>query len=587
MFLKKDKTLSYRVLFTYEDHSLALLQQSGKSFWSRDEALAEILVAEMVELALPVSERLQSLYDEVTIAKDGVLSLFFRRISSQLSQLQVLIASFKDFPYNIWSSGNNKKDQKLVRDQFNLRKMIVAVTLSGKLFGIDTASGDIVWKHYLHNLAPFNEYGNPRILLFEQRTTAHYPLPPRCIVLGNAKNDDGKSLIYVFNPLTGKAFKDSETDGVLVDHKIKQAMILTLTDNHFSKILLMVDPNNQVFSRNVCYLLTTKYKSLYLHTVNKDDGQLNGYALSTDARDRIIAKNIWTTRIPIDNQAISLIFAKLPNEPVHSQGRVLGNRSVLYKYANPNLIAITTESKDKDKPIVEIFLVDGVTGAIVFQTYQKNARGPVKLVLCEHWIVFHYWNTKYRRYEMAVIELFEGQKKLNETIFSSFITQLNTVSMQSYVFPFDVITMTVTRTEKAITHKDILIGLPGGEILSLPKVLLDPRRPFVLSASDREEGLIQYVPELPFPTANVINYNQTINGLRKIVTAPAGLESTSLVFAYGLDLFYTRVTPSKMFDVLKEDFDYTFITIVLTAMILVSLVTAQLSSSSNLKKLWK
>lgn len=28
--------------------------------------------------------------------------------------------------------------------------------------------------------------------------------------------------------------------------------------------------------------------------------------------------------------------------------------------------------------------------------------------------------------------------------------------MQSYVFPFDVITMTVTRTEKAITHKDIL-----------------------------------------------------------------------------------------------------------------------------------
>lgn len=36
-------------------------------------------------------------------------------------------------------------------------------------------------------------------------------------------------------------------------------------------------------------------------------------------------------------------------EPVHSQGRVLGNRSVLYKYANPNLLAVATESKDKDK----------------------------------------------------------------------------------------------------------------------------------------------------------------------------------------------------------------------------------------------
>ncbi len=33
------------------------------------------------------------------------------------------------------------------------------------------------------------------------------------------------------------------------------------------------------------------------------------------------------------------------------------------------------------------------------------------------------------------------------------------------------------------------------------------------------------------------------------------LESTSLVFAYGLDLFSSRIAPSKTFDVLNENFN--------------------------------
>ena len=42
---------------------------------------------------------------------------------------------------------------------------------------------------------------------------------------------------------------------------------------------------------------------------------------------------------------------------------------------------------------------------------------------------------------------------------------------------------------------------------------------------------------------------------RKILTSPALLESTSLVFVYGLDLFFTRVAPSNTFDVLSESFN--------------------------------
>ena len=34
------------------------------------------------------------------------------------------------------------------------------------------------------------------------------------------------------------------------------------------------------------------------------------------------------------------------SEHVHSQGRVLGDRSVLYKYLNPNMIMVTAEGEE-------------------------------------------------------------------------------------------------------------------------------------------------------------------------------------------------------------------------------------------------
>ena len=50
----------------------------------------------------------------------------------------------------------------------------------------------------------------------------------------------------------------------------------------------------------------------------------------------------------------------------------------------------------------------------------------------------------------------------------------------------------------------------------------------------REEGLVPYIPELPRMFEATINYNRSVYNVRKIHTAPAGLESTCLVLAYGL-----------------------------------------------------
>lgn len=59
------------------------------------------------------------------------------------------------------------------------------------------------------------------------------------------------------------------------------------------------------------------------------------------------------------------------------------------------------------------------------------------------------------------------------------------------------------------------------------------------------------------------------------------------MMAYFTDIFYTRVAPSKTFDLLKDDFDYYLIVIVLAALLLASYITKQLASRKALKQAWK
>lgn len=57
----------------------------------------------------------------------------------------------------------------------------------------------------------------------------------------------------------------------------------------------------------------------------------------------LIAHKVWELLLSPRNQRITQVVTKNPTERVHSQGRVLSDRSVLYKYINPNLVAVVTE----------------------------------------------------------------------------------------------------------------------------------------------------------------------------------------------------------------------------------------------------
>ena len=53
------------------------------------------------------------------------------------------------------------------------------------------------------------------------------------------------------------------------------------------------------------------------------------------------------------------------------------------------------------------------------------------------------------------------------------------------------------------------------------------------------------------------------------------------------DYYFTRVTPSNLFDVLKEDFDYTLITAVLVGLVVAAWLTRKLAANKALNHAWR
>ncbi|KAE8293274.1 ER membrane protein complex subunit 1 Precursor [Larimichthys crocea] len=510
-FLKKDDSVGYRVMVQTEDHALAFLQQPGRVMWTREEALSDVVTMEMVDL--PLTGTQAELEGEFGKKADGLMSMVMKRLSSQLILLQAWIAHLWKLFYDARKPRSQVKNEvtieNLSRDEFNLQKMMVMVTASGKLFGIDSKTGN---------------------------------------------KDTGLATLHVFNPIFGKK---SHITPPALPQPILQSLLLPLMDQDYAKVLLLVDDQYKVSAfpstKNVLQQLQEMASSIFFYLVDSSQGRLSGYRLRTDLSTELI----WEVVIPTEVQKIVSIKGKRPNEHVHSQGRVMGDRSVLYKYLNPNLLAVVTESTDlhQERSFVGILLIDGVTGRIIHEAVQRKARGPVHVVHSENWVVYEYWSTKSRRNEFSVIELYEGMELYNSTVFSSLDRpHAPQVLQQSYIFPSSISTMEATLTEKGITSRHLLIGLPSGGILSLPKMFLDPRRPEIVTEQSREENLIPYAPELIIRTEWFINYNQTVSRVRGIYTAPSGLESTCLVVAYGLDIYQTRVYPSKQFDVLKDDY---------------------------------
>ncbi|KAI0073425.1 DUF1620-domain-containing protein [Panus rudis PR-1116 ss-1] len=300
-------------------------------------------------------------------------------------------------------------------------------------------------------------------------------------------------------------------------------------------------------------------------------------------------------------------------EVVASFGKVLANRTTLYKYLNPNAIVLLTSSSPSSSPTSSstpsgsnlhqprrcgVYVVDGVKGTILYRALlpADGERGcNVKAVLTENWLVYEYYDPGIEKgYRVVSVEFYEGKKaddSIRSSELSSYSNQTTEFSVyeQSFVFPKGVTALAMTSTKFGMTVKDIVVATTNGQIQTFPRRFLDPRRPTNRKPTNEEqseEWLIAYDPVIPDDPKRVLSHEHYVARIRKIITSPSLLESTSLVFAYGLDLFGSGTAPSKTFDVLSEGFNKANLVGTLSALSLGIVIVRPMVRRKKLREKW-
>ncbi|KAF8625878.1 hypothetical protein AX15_005151 [Amanita polypyramis BW_CC] len=627
-------------------------QPGAELLWNREEGLSAISVSEFVELPEQVSTVSGKLGDEGYIGRLQRQLVAAQNLPHYLFNFVVRFATgsypSSTTPPSIITSANATG---LARDPFGFRQVIIAATELGKVYAIDTATGEIVWSRIFGlgwagkagksgkvvggrvdvikvyvikpvgssvgkrkgkkmGLGTGEEVTRPEVVLVAQRT-AHNTLVDTVLFhvdamtgadvrsQGLKQSSDVHDLLQGLDVIQGPMI-----ESFLLQNEARAVAML----DEFLQVYLY--PNNDetkaMFTRVASSLSIPLTASVSDPKAGKARKRIVGHRveLNEDLSDKYIGYPSWTLSLPPDEHLRTLVPAA--KGPVASLGKVLGNRTTLYKYLNQRLFGVLTEpTPDSKTRRCGLYVVDGVKGTIVYRVALpavtggdiKGAGCDVRMSLVENWLVYHYYDERgdgvngTKGWRMVSAELYEGlvDQKTGSSDMSSYNENIRNVTVfeQAYVFPHAITAIATTSTKFGITTKDIIVATHNNKIQTIPRRLLDPRRPKRKpNAEEQEEMLIEYDPVVPDEPKQVVSHNYETAQIRHITTSPALLESTSLVFAYGLDLFLTRVSPSGTFDVLSESFNKAQLVLTVMGLVVAIVVTRPMVKRKVLRQKW-
>ena len=302
-------------------------------------------------------------------------------------------------------------------------------------------------------------------------------------------------------------------------------------------------------------------------------------------------------------ESVAAVAYQHPNDAINSRATTLGDDSVLMKYLNPSSVLVVTEGlaaeMDGSDPShnemsksstsqLEVHLIDTVSSKLLYRSSIPNGAGPVHAVLIENNVLVVYWNILTKRTEVSSVALFEGMvdksgftpwaakssasiaaKHIANNKFSSFTAPLPMTVQKTYVLPKTISTAASTITQQGVAKKALVVGTAAGQVFSIDRMLLDPRRPMENpTAAEKKDGLMKYEPFIAFNYVDCATHNYSlVEGPHTIISASSRLESSSIILsASRLDLHFNRVIPSMAFDLLSNDFNYPLLTIILSAL---------------------
>lgn len=275
------------------------------------------------------------------------------------------------------------------------------------------------------------------------------------------------------------------------------------------------------------------------------------------------------------------------------------DRKLLYKYLNPNTVAVITGNSGG----ISLFLLDGVSGQLLFT--QSNTRdkvdfGSVRLILKDNFVIYSYYVVSPKvEQRIVVIDLFDSGKssmksEAEEVLEFSHDVSLQQFSTKLFIYPERIIDLEVTTTKYGITLRLIIVVTASGQLVEIPKYILNSRRidnrqlkPEDVSG---DFGMMPYEPVIAKNSYLVLNHKiplRTSASGHSLTIKPTNYES-SLVFCYANEqnIFCGIAQPLASFDLLGFRFDKQKLVATIVVIILAYIGVKPFVANKKLNQNW-
>ncbi|CAI0647599.1 unnamed protein product [Colletotrichum noveboracense] len=535
-----------------------LLVRNGEQAWSRPEGLTGGVAAAFAEI--PESEDLAKTLEAE--AHSSILSAYIHRVTRHIDDLAYLPDYLASIPQRLVSSitgAEVSKTEGLSRDAFGFNKLVVLATRRGKLFGLDVGKhGKVIWKLDAFKIPRGSSWDVKGI--FVEDAKSHVTVRGFHGEYVVAKTDTGKMV------------------DVMPEGSWAQTQAAAIVDSPSGPWLAPVGVGGAIGD------VPAAWAPKQTVVVRGTNGELKGLTYIDEdgtAKEQVA----WEFTPPAGFEIVN-IATRPVHDPIASIGRVLGDRKVRYKYLNPNTIVVSTVNAAKST--LSVSLLDSVSGEVLHSTSYEgvDTNKNVECALSENWFVCTFFGEyalkddagqpqsgqSLKGYQIVVSDLYESDYandrgplgdaanfSSTDPVETPTGAPLPSVISQAWILSAPLAALAVTQTRQGITSRHVLGYLPQSHaIVGLPRQLLEPRRPVGRDPTPAEmeaEGLVRYHPALEIDPRQVITHQRDVIGIQKIITSPTIVESTSLIFSFGVDVFGTRATPSFAFDILGKGFN--------------------------------
>ncbi|KAJ5979202.1 hypothetical protein N7501_002544 [Penicillium viridicatum] len=554
----KGKSVAVRSAL-FRKHGDWQLIRNGQIEWTRHEGLIDAVAATWAE-----TDAQEDLAHELEVeGHETLYGAYLHRVKRHVRDLEHLPDWLKDLPKRILSSILTDEVSNL--DSFGVAKSVIVATKNGRVHALDTGNhGAVSWSIQAVETSQWNV----KAILASPGVATIY-------------SDDGSSVTVDVS--TGEIVSRIESS----NSKLHSIAVFGAQDGSSLATVGVREDGTPItaVAREDGFLVTTSVDGRVLGWVAKDN-----------------KTPVWEF-VPPSGQKVVDATARPAHDPVASIGRVLGNRSVLYKYLNPNLALVTAVNEQTHT--ASFYLLDGVSGKVLHAVTQAgvDSKQPIASVMSENWFAYSFWGdvdgseSSAKGYQLVISELYESPFPNDRGVLDSATNYSSTATVplphvisQAFMIPEPISHMAVTQTRQGITTRQLLCTLPSSNsIVGIPRPVLDPRRPVDRdpTTAEAEEGLFRYAPYLDFDGKWYLSHTRDVAGIKAVLSRPTLLESTSLIFAYGSDIYGTRATPSQAFDILGKSFSKLQLVLTVVALGAGVTVLAPMTRRKQVNALWR